>query len=292
MYDEYLDELLEEAYLDELLEEAYLEGYYDYYESGMNGGRRKKLRARHKAKTNHITQRALDNIGFVQTGIDADGNKIGYSKMGDGPKIKTKIKNRREDLQPLGILNNDSFFDPETSTITLSKKHLKIPGSDVVAAHEYGHAYDAMKSKDKKTPTISNKLTKDIKNTAKHVGFKPKFLNEHDSLPSEMYADAFAVKNTKGQNNANRFRKALNELRRRDSNTLAYNTIAMYADKMNSTNDPIMKKRYYEQAKKWYKRLCTTGNHAWKYVRNENLQRSNIANQMANENFVKKIKRK
>lgn len=198
---------------------------YLVYETffAMEDGHSKKLKARHNKKLKNNEKRFYDSMGFKQSETSSSGEKIGYSKRGDGQKVRMKV-------------SNDNKYDPayeyepaskDTGDILISRKVARMKGSDLVGAHEYSHAMTDAKRKNniilRRSKTGRKILDEQI---SKEDGFdklskdairKNKIKNKHDKNPDEMRADHYAITTTKGENNSNRLRKNMNELSRRNA---------------------------------------------------------------------------
>lgn len=237
-----------------MLKEQRKDILYTLYESEnivLEDGHSKKVKARHNKKKKNIENRFYNNMNYKHSHTDKEGNKHGTVKRGDGPEVPITIHKKSIPsycTQGMTVHDGEDRFK-NSSHIHMSKGDVRIKGSDLAGSHEYSHSMDNEKivnsiNSNKKVHDIlkSNipdeekekllkksglnklreKAKKEINKTdgfdklSKSAIKKNKITNRHDKKSEEMRADYYANTTTKGENNANRYKKHINETIRRE----------------------------------------------------------------------------
>ena len=212
---------------------------YTLYESEyiLEDGHSKKVKARHNEKKKNIEKRFYDNMNYKHSHTDEKGNKYGTVKRGDGPEVPITIHKKGLDA-----------YSSYGTGIHMGRRVTRMKGSDLTGSHEYSHQKDddkirkrgiydtetdnLLRSKPsfKKYKKRANKIyNKEIEKINKEDGFDKlaksanknnKIKDKHDKKANEIRADYYAQTTTKGENNSNRDRKHIDELRRRSDQGL------------------------------------------------------------------------
>ena len=250
-------------------------------------GHTKALRKRHNQKARNIEKRFKKAMGYEFGYIDDKGTEHGYVNRGQG-RVPLRIPKKGMETVEINHpafqtkqvkkqLTNGPYYTPFMSKngdpngeMALSRKTIRMKGSDLIGGHEYTHFADnkaagvgevdpSKLSKDEVLLAANANNTKledyaaksgmkeIARQAVKNTGLKP---NGHDDDELEVHADADSISTIPGNNNANRFRKTLNRMAQRitqsqmDRNPFDSNFYGV------DLNDPNVKRSINEANKK------------------------------------------